>query len=78
MKPHLWIVPLAFVTVAGCSDDGSVVGPSTVVVRGHGRAVAPFRNGAEFIDPSQECQRLYRPIGWYPWYAPSSTCHPAK
>jgi hypothetical protein len=78
MRPHTWIAPLALVTIAGCSDDGSVVGPSSVVVRGHGRAAAPFRNELEFVDPTKECRRQHRPVGWYPWNPPVWTCHPAR
>jgi hypothetical protein len=75
MRPHLWIVPLACVTIAGCSDDGSVVGPSSVVVRGQGRNAASFRNELEFVDPPKECRWQSRRIWWYPhpW-----TCPPAR
>ena len=65
MKPHIWILPVAFVTLAGCSDDGPVVGPSAVTVQGRGRAVAPFRGELEFVDPAKECRRLHRPVWWY-------------
>jgi hypothetical protein len=78
MKRHMWIVVLALVTIAGCSDDGSAVGPSSVVVRGPGRDVAPIRAGAVFIDPSKECQRHSRPIFQYPWYPSVPTCQPSR
>ena len=78
MKPHIWIVPLAIVTMSGCGDDGPVAGPSPVVGRGQGRAVAPFRSEAEFIEPSKECHWHYRPVAWYPWYAPLWICPPAR
>jgi hypothetical protein len=78
MKPHMWIAPLALVTIAGCGDDGSVVGPSSVAVRGDRRDTVGFTNRLEFVDPSKECRRHYHPIGWYPWYPPVWTCHPAR